>query len=71
MIRLTRDVISAMIHICSCSPRKIFSFSLGTDQAAVLGSAAEDYVLYQLDRSFSTLDFYNSIRRLYSEHHDS
>lgn len=54
--------LDAMRHIISCDAKKVFAFSLGDEAAKRLYRACEAYVTVQLDRSFSTLDYYNSIR---------
>lgn len=54
-------VIEAMRYICLCDPKKIFSFSLGEDNTKVLSQLTESYFVTQLERGFSTLDFYKSL----------
>ena len=50
-----------MRYICLCDPRKLFSFSLGEENMEQLAHLTEAYLTTQLERSFSTLDFYKSL----------
>ena len=52
----------AMRYIISAPAKQLFSFTLGGAALARLGSAAEDYLLCQTERRFSTLDYYKSVR---------
>ena len=54
-------VLQAMRYICFCGRRKIFSFRLSPDAMRQLGDVAEAYLTTQLERGFSTLDFYKSL----------
>lgn len=54
-------VLDAMRYICSCDPRKLFSFSVSTQTIEVLSNVAESYLATQLERGFSSLDFYKSL----------
>ena len=54
-------VLQAMRYICFCGSRKIFSFRLSPDAMRQLGDVAEAYLTTQLERGFSTLDFYKSL----------
>ena len=54
--------LEAMRHICTCPPKKLLSFQLGSAAEEKLCAAAEKYTLRQLDRGFKTLDFYKSLR---------
>ena len=48
-------------YICLCDPKRIFSFQLGEETLAQLANLTEAYLLTQLERGFSTLDFYKSL----------
>lgn len=58
---VTPSVLEAMRYICLCDPRKLFSFQVGEDTLEKLSSLAESYLCTQLERGFSTLDFYKSL----------
>ena len=58
---VTNSVLEAMRYICLCDPRKLFSFRLGTDALEKLANLSECYLCAQLERGFSTLDFYKSL----------
>lgn len=55
--------LEAMRHITSCGDRKVFSFTLGCQAARRLENAVERFVSAQLDRSFSTLEYYKNCRQ--------
>lgn len=54
-------VLDAMRYICNCDSRKLFSFSVSEDTLEALSSVTESYLATQLERGFSTLDFYKSL----------
>ena len=54
-------VLEAMRYICLCDPKRLFSFQLSAGTLAQLGNLTEAYLTTQLERSFSTLDFYKSL----------
>lgn len=56
--------LAAMRHVVFAPAKKIFSFSLTGDAAGEFSEICERYLLTQLDRSFSSLDYYKSIRIL-------
>ena len=58
---VTTSVLEAMRYICLCDPKKLFSFQIGTDTLEQLGALTEAYLTTQLERGFSTLDFYKSL----------
>lgn len=58
---VTQSVLEAMRYICLCDPKKLFSFQLGMDTLEMLSSLTEAYLTTQLERGFSTLDFYKSL----------
>ncbi len=51
---------AAMRHILTSDPKKSFGFRLDEAGSAALSSLSEEYLLYHLDRKFTTLDFYRS-----------
>ena len=58
---VTMGTIQAMQYITMCSPKKLFSFQLGKENMAELSHLSEAYLTTQLERGFSTLDFYKSL----------
>lgn len=63
-VKLGEASLAAMRHIVSAGPKRIFSFTLDGDGEAQLADAAETYVKTQLERSFSSLDYWKSVRAL-------
>lgn len=55
------SVLEAMRYICLCDPKKLFSFQIGAETLLQLGNLTEAYLTTQLERGFSTLDFYKSL----------
>ena len=58
---VTPAVLEAMRYICLCDPRRLFSFTVGEDTLSQLADITEAYLATQLERGFSTLDFYKSL----------
>ena len=58
---VTPAILEAMRYICLCDPKKLFSFQLGRETLEQLGNLTEAYLTTQLERGFSTLDFYKSL----------
>lgn len=54
-------VLQAMRYICACDSKKLFAFQLGSDAFKQLSQISESYLSTQLERGFSTLDFYKSL----------
>lgn len=59
---ITPGMLDAMRYICACDPKKLFSFRVGDDTAEALSYVTEGYLTTQLERGFSTLDFYKSLK---------
>lgn len=53
--------LNAMRYICYCNEKKLFSFTLGEEALEQLSHVTEGYLATQLERGFSTLDFYKSL----------
>lgn len=53
--------VAAMQYIVNCGMKRLFSFQIGETSANQLYQLAETYLTTQLERSFSTLDFYKSL----------
>lgn len=58
---VTPGMLDAMRYICTCDPKKLYAFTVGDETAAALSSLTEAYLSIQLERGFSTLDFYKSL----------
>jgi DNA repair protein RecO (recombination protein O) len=58
---VTASVLEAMRYICLCDPKRLFSFQLSQQALDQLASLTEAYLCTQLERGFSTLDFYKSL----------
>ena len=58
---VTPSVLEAMRYICLCDPKKLFSFQIGKETLEQLAALTEAYLTTQLERGFSTLDFYKSL----------
>lgn len=54
-------VLDAMRYICQCSPKRIFSFGLPQESMEQLSQISESYLSTQLERGFSSLDFYKTL----------
>ena len=54
-------ILDAMRYICTCNPKKLFSFDLPRESFQQLSTITETYLCAQLERGFSTLDFYKSL----------
>lgn len=58
---VTPSVLEAMRYICYCDPKKLFGFHVGVETLEKLANLTEAYLTTQLERGFSTLDFYKSL----------
>lgn len=58
---VTPAILEAMRYICLCEPKKLLAFQIGPDNLMKLGNLTEAYLTTQLERGFSTLDFYKSL----------
>ena len=54
-------IVAAMRYIAFCDPKKLFAFQLGDENMEQLSQLTEAYLSTQLERGFSTLDFYKSL----------
>jgi DNA repair protein RecO (recombination protein O) len=55
------SIVAAMRYIAFCDPKKLFAFQLGEENIEQLSHLTEAYLTTQLERGFSTLDFYKSL----------
>ena len=60
---LCRDSLAALRHIIYGDPKRLYSFRLGEEDLRQLGDGAEAYLHTQLERGFSTLDYYKGLLR--------
>lgn len=58
---VTKSMLEAMRYICLCDPKRLFSFRVSDGVLNQLSALTEAYLTTQLERSFSTLDFYKSL----------
>ena len=58
---VTAGVLEAMRYICLCEPKKLLNFSIGQENLTKLSNLTEAYLTTQLERGFTTLDFYKSL----------
>ena len=58
---LSLGALAALLHILSCPPKRLYSFTLAMPQLQLLSNAAEAFTATQLERSFRTLNYYKSI----------
>ncbi len=58
---ISAGVLEAMRYIVYCNDKKLFSFEVGPDTLEQLTAVTEGYLTTQLERGFSTLDFYKSL----------
>ena len=59
--RMPPQALAALEHILHGDPKRLFSFRLGPEPLKALAGAAESYLCAQLERGFSTLDYYKSL----------
>ena len=60
-VAVTPGILAAMRHVAACPASRLFSFCLGEETLRAFGSLTERYLSTQLERGFSTLDFYKSL----------
>ena len=59
---LSAAALAALTHIVHGDPKRLFSFRLEGEALKQLADAAEAYLHTQLERGFSTLDYYKSLQ---------
>lgn len=55
------SILDAMRYIAYCGPKRLFGFSISEENMERLAQLTEVYLTTQLERGFSTLDFYKSL----------
>ena len=63
---VTAGILDAMRYICYCDSKRLFSFEASMETYDELSHITEGYLLTQLERGFSTLDFYKSLSAPFS-----
>ena len=58
---LTTAILECMRYIVSCDSKRLFGFLAGDETLQHLSEVTEGYLSTQLERGFSTLDFYKSL----------
>ena len=58
---ISEGMLNAMRYICYCDPKRLFSFALSDEALASLSKVTEAFLATQLERGFSSLDFYKSL----------
>ncbi len=58
---ITPGILDAMRYICFCDPKRLFAFDLPQDSLTQLSYITESFLSTQLERGFSSLDFYKSL----------
>ncbi|MBQ6839857.1 MAG: DNA repair protein RecO [Oscillospiraceae bacterium] len=59
---ISSGVLDAMRYIVGCDPKRILAFDAGEQTLEDLSHVTESYLTTQLERGFSTLDFYKSLQ---------
>lgn len=63
-IPLTKAQLAAMRHIIYSESNRVFQFKMSAEGLQNLGRITEFYLLNQLGKTLSTLDFYHSLREM-------
>ena len=63
LARMTPGAAEALAHVTDAEPPRLFSFTLDGEDLHSLARASEAYLLTQLERGFSSLDFYKEINK--------
>lgn len=58
---VSAGALEAMRYIVLCDAKRLFSFQTGRESLEQLSQVTESYLTTQLERGFSTLDFYKSL----------
>ena len=61
---LSPGVLEAMRYLSECDGKRLLSFEIGKESMAALAGITESYLATQLERGFTTLDFYKSLLAL-------
>lgn len=58
---ISAGMLEVMHYITTCDSKRLFSFQAGENTLEQLSAVTESYLTTQLERGFSTLDFYKSL----------
>ncbi len=58
---IDKTILSALRHIVYSQFNKLFSFTIPEESAVKLNKITEEYLLFQTDRNYQTLNFYKSL----------
>jgi DNA repair protein RecO (recombination protein O) len=61
-LHITSPVLSAMRHIIYSDLEDLFNFQLSKEALELLGKVCEAYITEQMERTFTSLDFYKSLK---------
>lgn len=61
LVLLPPGVLAAMRHIIYSELKKVFSFTLSDEGFNILGKISEDYLIFQLEKTLPTLEFYRGL----------
>ena len=65
LLPMTQSVLAATRYALYAPPERMFSFNLdGEDELKMFSKLAEEYLLHHLERGFTSLDFYKSLKSL-------
>lgn len=59
--RISETVLAAMAYILDCQMKRMFSFTIPEEALRELGEVSEQFLLSQLETSFSSLQFYKRL----------
>lgn len=59
---LDAEALVAMRYVCGCPPKKLYSFAAPEASLALMSASCEAFTAAQLERGFSTLDFYKKLQ---------
>ena len=64
LARLDYGALSAARYVVSAPVEKLLSFNLDEGSLELLGKMSESYLVHHLEKGFSSLDFYNSLKKI-------
>lgn len=64
IIPVSMDVRAAVSYIISCTPDKIYAFTMSEDELYKLSGFTESHLIYRLEKKPKTLDFYHEVSAL-------
>ena len=70
-VQVSRGAVTAMRHCCYTDLNQTYSFALAEPSLTQFGNATEQYTLSRLERSFNTLEFFNSLRSMDAQDNQS